>query len=146
VIIIGYDGSPDARVVIRQAGTLMPGYPAVVLTIYESVDLRDAAWRHAAEGAHLAHELGIDATARVRQLSETIADTIMSEAIQLNGHAIVVGRRGIASPGSDGCEATLGSVSEAVLRGAPCAVMVGGASCDAQPVMVPSLLMGTPRG
>jgi nucleotide-binding universal stress UspA family protein len=118
----------------------------VVLTVYESADLRDVARRRAAEGADLAHELGIDATARVCQLSETVAEALMSEATRLNGHAIVVGRRGLTNPAGDGRGATVGSVSEAIMRGARCAVMIGGTSGDAHPVMVPSLLVGTTQG
>ena len=34
MIIIGYDGSLDARAAIKQAGMLMPGYPALVLTVW----------------------------------------------------------------------------------------------------------------
>lgn len=145
MIIIGYDGSPGARAAVRQAGTLLPGYAAVVLTVSESEDLRGAARQHAADGARLARELGIDATSRVRELSGTIAATILSEASRLNGHAIVVGRHGVTSQELDGCAGAMGSVSEAVMRGASCAVLIAGSS-DRQRMMAPSLLMGSQRG
>jgi hypothetical protein len=84
MILICYDGSEDAKSAIHHAGTLLPGSPATVLTVWEPyitiltrtpggmgpvagvVDIeeldkgsREAAEREAAEGAALAHDAGI---------------------------------------------------------------------------------------
>ena len=35
MILIAYDGSEDAKAAIRHAGKLMPGFAAIVLSIWE---------------------------------------------------------------------------------------------------------------
>src|ERR1700759_635378 len=73
MIIIGYDGSPDARAGIKQAGMLMSGDPALVLTVWgppgpeglpEAETVRNPAQARAvqlaSDGAWLGHQLGID--------------------------------------------------------------------------------------
>ena len=35
MVLIGYDGSPDAQAAIERAGKLFRGQPAVVLTVWE---------------------------------------------------------------------------------------------------------------
>jgi hypothetical protein len=36
MILIAYDGSQDSKSAIEYAGTLMPGQPAIVLTVWET--------------------------------------------------------------------------------------------------------------
>ena len=135
MIIIGYDGSPDARAAIKQAGMLMPGYPALVLTVWgppapddgsESVIVRSPAQARAeelaADGARLAHQLGVDCQPGTRRHRTTVAEAIVAEAREADAHAIIVGRGGRAT------SAPLGSVSRAVVREAGCAVLVAAAA------------------
>jgi nucleotide-binding universal stress UspA family protein len=135
MIIIGYDGSPDARAAIKQAGMLMPGYPALVLTVWgppgpddlpESGIVRSPAQARAeelaADGAWLGHQLGIDCRPGTRRHRTTVADAIVAEALSADAHAIIVGRGGRTTSGP------LGSVSRAVVREAGCAVLVAAAA------------------
>jgi nucleotide-binding universal stress UspA family protein len=135
MIIIGYDGSPDARAAIKQAGMLMPGYPATVLTVWgppgpetlsESEIVRNPAQARAeelaADGAWLAHQLGIECRPATRRHRTTVADAIVAEARRADAHAIIVGRGGQPAAGP------LGSVSRAVVREAACAVLVAAAA------------------
>ena len=130
MIIIGYDGSLDARAAIKQAGMLMPGYPALVLTVWgppaperlSEPEIRSAAQTRAedlaAEGARLGHQLGIDCRPGTRRHRTTVADAIVAEARRVDAHAIIVGRGGLTE------SSPLGSVSRAVVREARCAVLV----------------------
>ena len=38
MILIGYDGSPDAKEAIKRAGQLMRGKPAAVVTVWETFE------------------------------------------------------------------------------------------------------------
>jgi nucleotide-binding universal stress UspA family protein len=138
MIIIGYDGSPDARAAIKQAGMLMPGHPALVLTVWGPPAPEDLPEREivrspaqaraedlAADGARLAHQLGIDCGPGTRRHRTTVADAIVAEARRANAHAIIVGRGGGPGTGS------LGPVSRAVVRDAGCAVLVAAAAMRA---------------
>jgi nucleotide-binding universal stress UspA family protein len=118
MILICYDGSEDAREAIKQAGTLMPGYPAAVLTVGEP-EVAQSAEDLAHEGAQMAHSMGIDARPATRPLADTVARTILSEADRLDCHAVIIGRAGRPGQGD-----RLGSVSQEVLRGARCPVLV----------------------
>jgi nucleotide-binding universal stress UspA family protein len=135
MIIIGYDGSPDARAAIKQAGMLMPGYAALVLTVWGPPAPEDAPEREivrspaqaraqdlAADGARLARQLGIDCQPGTRRHRTTVADAIVAEARRADAHAIIVGRGGRREAGS------LGPVSRAVVRDARCAVLVAAAA------------------
>lgn len=144
MIVIAYDGSDDARAAIGQAATLMPGHPALVLSVWEPAfqmltALADAGGvrrpgdrdpsssrdmeRCAAEGARLAQEAGIDCTARTRARTGTVAATILGEAEDVGATAIIVGRRGPDTPGTS----RLGSTARAVVDHARCAVLVASA-------------------
>lgn len=132
-LLIGYDGSPDARAAIKYAAHLLPGATAVVLYArqpLESVaahleghpaleDLRDldtatldASERLAAEGADLAQQAGLDAKPRVATAMGTAAKAIVHAADDVNASLIVLGSRG-----RHGLQAALlGSTSTIVLH------------------------------
>lgn len=145
MILICYDGSEDAKSAIQHAGTLLPGSPATVLTVWEPyitiltrtpggmgpvagvVDIeeldkgsREAAEREAAEGAALAHDAGIDAQSAIVARHAGVAEAILEESDRLDASAIVVGSRGRTGLGS----LLLGSVSHDLVQQADCAVIV----------------------
>ncbi|HEY2320358.1 MAG TPA: universal stress protein [Solirubrobacteraceae bacterium] len=137
MIIIGYDGSADARAAIKQAGILMPGHPALVLTVWgppapEHLPQPEVvrspgqarAEELAAEGALLGHQLGIDCRPGTRRHRTTVAAAIVAEARRADAQAIIVGRGGHDHAGP------LGSVARAVVREARCAVLVAGAAAQ----------------
>jgi nucleotide-binding universal stress UspA family protein len=145
MILIGYDGSPDARVAIARAGGLFGGQRATVLCVWRpfiaaytqtawgwgvsplpvAVDEIDekselGARARAREGAVLAREAGLDADALVVSAPMSVADSITAEADALDADAIVVGSRGLGGIKS----LMLGSVSHAVLQHAARPVVV----------------------
>lgn len=145
MILIGYDGSEDAKAAIQHAGDLMPGTPATVITIWEPITMRlsrtpaglgpvtglgdisdidretaaDAAQR-AREGAQLANEAGLRATPDTVSQRFSIAEAIMERADQLDVDAIVLGSRGLTGIRS----LLLGSVSHAVVQHADRPVVI----------------------
>ena len=144
MILIAYDGSPDAKAAIQHAGKLMPGFPATVLTIWEpfttmlartpetlrplarvreaeDIDRQevDAAEESAEEGVQLARAAGLDATPLTTSLNGSTADTIIEQADRLDVDAIVVGSRGLT-----GMALLLGSVSLAVVQRADRTVVI----------------------
>ena len=145
MILIGYDGSEDARTAIEQAGKLLGGQPATVLTVWEPfmevlahssfgagmsagmVDFEeiDAANRtgaetRAQEGAELARQAGLDAQPHTRNQVTSIGDAILEEASELDATAIVVGSRGLTGVKS----LVLGSVSHGLIHHADRTVIV----------------------
>jgi nucleotide-binding universal stress UspA family protein len=145
MILIAYDGSDDAKSAIQHAATLLPGHPAVVITVWEPFltmmmrtpaglgpvagvpdieGIDDAclqsAEARAEEGAQLARDAGIDAIAGVVSRSGSIAEAILQEAADADADAIVVGFRGLTGVKS----LLLGSVSHGVLQHADRAVLV----------------------
>ncbi len=137
MILICYDGSPDARTAIEHAGELLGGQPATVLTIwetlaevlahtpagfglsavdidFESIDAssRTSAESTAAAGAELARKVGLTAEPEVREQTTTVAAAILDAAAALDAGAIVVGSRGLTPIKS----MLLGSVSHALLH------------------------------
>jgi len=145
VIVIGYDGSDDARAAIEQAGKLLGGGRATVVVVWErfvevlahtgaglgmvapmvdyaEIDAatEESARQRAEEGAKLARDAGFeaDATSRVRETS--IAEAILAEADAVTADAIVLGTRGLTGVKS----VVLGSVSHAVLHHADRPVVV----------------------
>jgi nucleotide-binding universal stress UspA family protein len=143
VILIAYDGSDDARAAIEQAGALLPGEPATVLTVWEpfvevmahtglglapgiaDYDQIDAAstqkaGERASEGVDLAAAAGLDATARTTAQMGTIAEAIIAAAEDVDARLIVVGSRGLTGIKS----LVLGSVSHAVLAHTDLPVLV----------------------
>jgi nucleotide-binding universal stress UspA family protein len=145
VILVCYDGSPDAQTAVDRAGELLPGENATILTVWEpfasvmsrtgaslgygsgAVDAdeideasRQSAKARADEGVERAKSAGLDAHARTKPRADTVAETILSEADMLGAKAIVVGTRGLTGLRS----LFLGSVSHAVLQHADRPVMV----------------------
>ncbi|MEA2199213.1 MAG: hypothetical protein QOJ25_3264 [Solirubrobacteraceae bacterium] len=146
MILICYDGSPDARAAIDHAGELMEDGQAAVLCVWEpfldmlarnsfgismfapeatDVEAIDAgnereALRRAEEGVERAAAAGFDAQARTRPRDGSMADAILAEAEEVGARAIVMGTRGLT--GVKGV--FLGSVSHAVLHEADRPVIV----------------------
>ncbi len=143
MILIGYDGSPDAQSAIARAGELLPGRAAVVLTVweqlvetlarvgagmpmgeldFETVDrsVEDEARRTAEAGAEQARDAGLEAQARIRVRDGSIGGCILAEAVDMEAEAIVLGSRGLTGVKS----LLLGSVSHAVLQHADRPVLV----------------------
>ena len=139
MILICYDGSPDAREAIARGAVLLPGQRATVLTVWHPFDasalgltggtvdtqeVDDASRRHAQsqadEGARVATEAGLDAAPRTADLRTTIADTILGEADAVDADAILMGSRGLTGVRS----LLLGSVSHAVIQHADRPVIV----------------------
>jgi nucleotide-binding universal stress UspA family protein len=144
VILLCYDGSADAQAAIDRAGELLGGQPATVLSIWEpfidvtrsgaglglgagtlNLDEIDAASEQAAreradEGVERARRAGLNPQPRTRARGETIANTILSEAEDLDALAVVLGTRGLTGVKS----LLLGSVSHAVIQHADRAVIV----------------------
>ncbi len=144
MILIAYDGSDDAKSAIEQAGALMAGQPATVVTVWEpyiqiltrypaplsllagddmaEIDdaSREAADDKAEEGAALARSHGLDASSHGLAREDSIAETLLAEADRSNASAIVVGSRGLGGLGS----VLLGSVSHALLQHADRPVVI----------------------
>jgi nucleotide-binding universal stress UspA family protein len=144
MLLIAYDGSPDAKAAIQHAGELMPGTAATVLTIWEpftklldrtpetlrplaavrnadEIDRQSAAdaQESSQEGVELARQVGLDATPLTTSLAGSTADTIIEQADSLDVDAIVVGSRGLT-----GMALLLGSVSLAVVQRADRTVVI----------------------
>jgi nucleotide-binding universal stress UspA family protein len=145
MILIGYDGSEDARAAIEATGTLLSGQAATILTVWEpfievltrtsygvgmtvetlDIDEIDASNRKGAEsraqeGAELARRAGLDAQPLARAQDGTIADAILKQGDELDASAIAVGSRGLTGLKS----VLLGSVSNALLHHADRPVIV----------------------
>jgi nucleotide-binding universal stress UspA family protein len=145
MIVLGYDGSEDARAAIEHAGSLLGGQEMTVLTVWEpfievltrtsygggmmigmteteGIDAanREGALKRAEEGAELARAAGLDATARSGTRVSTFADAILDVADELDAAAIVVGSRGLTGVKS----LLLGSVSHGLIQHADRPVIV----------------------
>ena len=149
-LLIAYDGSDAARQAIHQAADLLSGRPVLVATVWEPglaysattmpapgmelqpnpIDVAEAqelgqeleihARRTAEEGAELARSAGLQAEALAVPDEVQVADAIVDLARERNAAAIVIGSRGLT-----GLRARLeGSTSNAVLKRAPCPVVV----------------------
>jgi len=145
MILICYDGSPDARAAVEQAAELFRREPAAILTVWQpfvevvarsavgfgmvpsvpdsdQIDeaSRKAADQTAAEGVELATNLGMKAHAEVCSQATTTARAILGQANRLGASAIVMGSRGLTGVKS----LLLGSVSHEVIQHADRTVVV----------------------
>jgi nucleotide-binding universal stress UspA family protein len=145
MILICYDGSPDAKAAIEHAAELLTAEPATVLTVWEpfvqllartpagfgiapgigdpdEVDraTQAGAEQRAQEGADLAREAGFTAQPRTCSQTTTVSNAILSEADAVGAGAIVMGSRGLTGLKS----LLLGSVSHAVIQHADRTVVV----------------------
>lgn len=145
MILIGYDGSADAQAAIEQAARLMPGAEATVVTVWEPITMRlsrtpaglgpftdlgdisdvdreteHAALKRAREGARLANQRGLHATAATASRRFGTAEAILERADQLDVDAIVLGSRGLTGFKS----LLLGSVSHGVVQQADRPVVI----------------------
>ena len=145
MILIGYDGSPDARAAVERAAELFPDESATVLTVWEPFttmvrhrtigfglvpslpdsDETDEASRKAAEetaakGAAIATERDLIALPRTCAQSTTAGRAILAEADRVGADAIVMGSRGLTGVKS----LLLGSVSHEVIQHADRTVVI----------------------
>jgi nucleotide-binding universal stress UspA family protein len=147
MILVCYDGSPDAQAAIDRAGLLMPGSDATVLVIWETIletitrnasiglsmmftgsygdDGTDAALEKAAldtatRGAQRAGAAGLVAQPRIASRHDDIAGVIVAVAGEVDADVIVLGTRGRSGVKS----LMLGSVSHAVVHHADRPVLI----------------------
>ncbi len=146
MVLVCYDGSPDAKAAIDCAAELLSGRPTTVLSIWEpfadvmarsgaslsfaalppvnsgeiDVASEQAARGRAQEGVELARLAGLNAQPRTKARGVTIAETILREADELDASAIVIGTRGLTGLKS----LLLGSVSHALVQHADRTVVV----------------------
>jgi nucleotide-binding universal stress UspA family protein len=148
-VLIAYDGSDTARRAVREAAKLFGSRQVLVVTVWEPglayetampmaglemepvpVDVEGArevedelhqrARRTAHDGAELAQSLGLQAKGLAVADEVHVADAIVGLARKRGVAAIVIGSRGLR-----GLRARLeGSTSKAVLKDAPCPVVV----------------------
>jgi nucleotide-binding universal stress UspA family protein len=144
-VLIAYDGSDAARLAVREAAKLfgsrqvlwepalayetempmagldMPAVPVDIEGAREvEEELHQRASRTAQAGAELAQSVGLQAKGLAVADEVHVADTIVGLARKRGVAAIVVGSRGLK-----GLRARLeGSTSNAVLKDAPCPVVV----------------------
>ncbi|MGH2892521.1 MAG: universal stress protein, partial [Solirubrobacteraceae bacterium] len=133
-----------AKAAIEHAASLMPGQPALVVTVWEpylqlltrypasgallagdddgEIDdvSRTAADDKAEEGAALARSHGLEAGSRAVARRDSVAEALLGEADRANASAIVVGSRGLGGLGS----LLLGSVSHALIQHADRTVVI----------------------
>ena len=136
-VLFGYDGSSHARTAITRAGELFRPGPAVVVTVWSTLEhaapsalaalpsgvvagavsdidaaTREAAEAMAAEGAELAAAAGFEARPQAVRSSGAIFAALIACAAELDAAAIVVGSRGRSTLAAT----LLGSVSTGVLH------------------------------
>jgi nucleotide-binding universal stress UspA family protein len=148
-LLIAYDGSGTAKHAIHEAARLFGSREVLVVTVWEpglayqssmptaglemppvpvdvegarevEEELHERARGTAKEGAELAQSAGLTAKGLAVADEVHVADAIVSQARERRASAIVVGSRGLK-----GLRARLeGSTSNAVLKHAPCPVIV----------------------
>jgi nucleotide-binding universal stress UspA family protein len=148
-VLIAYDGSDTARRAVREAGKLFGSRQVLVVTVWEPAlayeteipmadldmpaipvdiegareveeELHQRARRTAQAGAELARSVGLQAKGLAVADEVHVADAIVGLARKRGVAAIVVGSRGLK-----GLRARLeGSTSNAVIKNAPCPVVV----------------------
>jgi nucleotide-binding universal stress UspA family protein len=144
-VLIGYDGSKDAAAAIRCAAALLAPRRAVVAHVWDSLSSlllhtdvsrlagtmleaaqevdaedRERAEARAEEGAKVAREAGLEATAVAAMGKPKAWPTLLELAREHDAAAIVVGSRGLGGVKS----ALLGSVSSGVLHNTHLPVLV----------------------
>ncbi len=148
MILVGYDGSPDARAAIDRAAVLMPGAEATVLTVWEpftdailhgnaggmslgglssagdakriDAGSQESARKIAAEGAERATAAGLVAHERIDSQRGGSGHTILASAADVDADVVVLGTRGRGGVKSF----LLGSVSHDVVQHADRSVLV----------------------
>jgi nucleotide-binding universal stress UspA family protein len=152
-VLIGYDGSDAARRAVREAAQLFGPRRTLVVTVWEPAlayrttlmpdagvdgmdvppmpadvgeaeeiedELEVRANRVAQDGSELAKSVGLKAEALAVAEQDNVAEAIVDLARERRVAAVVVGSRGLT-----GLRARLeGSTSNAVLKHAPCPVIV----------------------
>lgn len=148
-VLIAYDGSDTARRAVREAAGMFGSRQVLVVTVWEPAlayessmptaglemppvpvdvegareveeELHQRARSIAQEGAELAQSVGLQAKGLAVADEVHVADTIIEVARKRGAAAIVVGSRGLK-----GLRARLeGSTSKAVVKHAPCPVVV----------------------
>ena len=145
--LLCYDGSAGSRLAIERAASLFPGHNATVLHVWTplsvtafaygammipSVDegeIEQAALKVAEEGAALANELGLVATAEIAEATyEGTWHAVVDSADVHDATLIVIGARGLSTFKS----LVLGSVSHGVVQHAARPVLVVPPSARAQ--------------
>jgi len=139
IVVIAYDGTPNARRAVQYAGSFLSASRAVVLTVWapmrsgseqvsidldgppdpvdpETADEPDIAYADAhrtnAEGTDLARSAGLPAEALCLSVTSTVWRTIIDAADKLDADLIVTGTRG-----TTGVRSLLqSSVADRVLR------------------------------
>jgi nucleotide-binding universal stress UspA family protein len=114
MILIANDGSADAQAAIEQAGVIMSGTPATVLTVWEPFN--DVVARVGGSGLPVA-ALDFEDVDRSHQEQ---AQRRAAEGVESGAQAIVLGTSGLTGVKS----LLMGSVSNAVMRHADRPVMV----------------------
>lgn len=145
MILICYDGSPDANAAIERCGELLKGQRSTVLTVWEpfvevvtrayagfgpvagmvdqeKIDevTRQHAEQRAEQGAAHARDAGLDAEPRTCAQVTSVVEAILREADAIGASAILMGSRGLTGLKS----VFLGSVSSGVINRADRPVIV----------------------
>lgn len=153
LVLIAYDGSPNARAAIRRAGALFPGRRAMVVTAWSGITeaapellllpgglltatigalgdaLRERAETLAAEGAVSANAAGLEAESRAIHSGMAVWHGIVGFADDNDVAVIVLGARGHAAIAA----ALLGSVATGVLHHAGRPVLIVSAQAGEPP-------------
>lgn len=148
MVLIGYDGTPAAEYALREAARLLSGRPALVVVVWKAglafelielptssiglppapLDIRtaleadqalyEAAQRAAEQAAQLARTLGLDAEPLVvaEDPEIEVAETLVRLARERAAEAIAIGAHARSG--------LLGSTCRAVIKSAPCPVLV----------------------
>jgi nucleotide-binding universal stress UspA family protein len=147
-IIVGFDGTPVAERVVREAGPLVAPHPVIVVVVWEAGRVFEAATTPALEapavtleiqsalaadevryraaeamarqGAALAEAAGLTATAIAVPDETSVADTLLRVAREHDAQAIAVGAHGRRGI----AKRLLGSTSRDLVQHAPCPVIV----------------------
>jgi nucleotide-binding universal stress UspA family protein len=152
-VVLCYDRSVGSLRAIETASALFPGHATIVLHVWNPVaalgavygamvpsaafhrgEAQRAAMQVAEEGAALANEAGLEATAAAASAQfDGTSTTILKVAEQHDAEVIVLGARGLSALRS----VVLGSVSHAVVQRAHCPVLVVPPVKHAEAVIAP---------